>query len=494
MAAELAASPRLFGGFLNLAKPAGPRCSTMLNAVASHIASVAGPGKRGRVKAGWVGTLDPMASGVVPVALGGATRCIELMPAGWKRYRARVLLGAGSASDDADADESWAACDFTGAARDLHLRLAQAAAEPRGTAHVQLLPSSPTAEQLLASVASAARALSGPTAQTPSLVSALRVDGERAHELARRGELTADKLQARPQLVRSVRACRAWERPSGATMQAAEAALVGLSKLGWEAGAPLPAGLGLDERSLWARHRALAQLAATGALQGCSEVEIDVVCDGGTFIRALARDIGALLGTSALLTSLERTESSGMALSTAMAPAQAAEAGYQTIVAGTAMHAAGAPSVLLSSSEGELAVAQGALASASAADEDAAPRVATQAAWALLQRRKDVARAGPTGQTELSIPVLVERPDWPGAANSDMGQLSLPLQVAAGAVPSAAAAEAIVQDAVSDAELRRIGEALLANVGAVARVKLQRRDASDWTTARRSRGGYRSRR
>lgn len=494
MASEIAAAPRLFGGFLNLAKPVGPRCSTMLNAVASHIASVAGPGKRGRVKAGWVGTLDPMASGVVPVALGGATRCIDLMPAGWKRYRARVLLGAGSSSDDADTDDAWAACDFSGAARDLHLRLAQAAAEPRGAAEVVLLPESPTAEQLMASVASAAQALSGPTAQTPSLVSALRVDGERAHVLARRGELTAEMLQSRPQLVRSVRACRAWQSPSEDTMQAAEAALLGLSELGWEAGAPLPEGLGLNERDLWTRHRGLAHLAATGALQGCSEVEIDVICDGGTFIRALARDIGALLGTSALLTSLERTESSGMTTDTTMAPAEAAAAGYQTIVAGTAMHAAGAPSVLLSSAEGELAVARGAFASASAADEGTAPRVATQAAWALLQRRKDVARAGPTGQTDLVIPMLVERPDWPGAANSDMGHIALPLRTAAGAIPSAAAAEAMVQGAVSDSEMRRIGETLLANNGAVARVKLQRRDASDWITVRRSKGGYRSRR
>ena len=44
-------------------------------------------------KAGHTGTLDPMATGVLPLALGGATRFIELLPSGDKAYRAKILFG-----------------------------------------------------------------------------------------------------------------------------------------------------------------------------------------------------------------------------------------------------------------------------------------------------------------------------------------------------------------------------------------------------------------
>jgi tRNA pseudouridine55 synthase len=103
---------------------------------------------------GHAGTLDPMATGLLLVAVGPATRLVRFAQAGLKRYRGEVTLGV--ATDSLDAHGAVVA------------RAAVPALDP-------------------ARVAAAAAALTGVIAQAAPMVSARRVGGERLHVLARRG-------------------------------------------------------------------------------------------------------------------------------------------------------------------------------------------------------------------------------------------------------------------------------------------------------------------
>ena len=83
-------------GFLNVDKPAG---ITSHDAVA-RVRRLAGKG----VKVGHAGTLDPAASGVLPLALGQATRLVEYLADTRKGYRALVRLGMTTSTDDAEGE------------------------------------------------------------------------------------------------------------------------------------------------------------------------------------------------------------------------------------------------------------------------------------------------------------------------------------------------------------------------------------------------------
>lgn len=108
----------------------------------------------GQSKAGHAGTLDPLASGVLVVALNQATRLIEYIQQMPKGYEATFLLGRSSPTDDIEGP-------------------------------VTLVPGSPqpTREQL----AEAARRWTGLVSQRPPAYSAVKIGGRRAYELARKG-------------------------------------------------------------------------------------------------------------------------------------------------------------------------------------------------------------------------------------------------------------------------------------------------------------------
>ncbi len=111
-------------------------------------------------KAGHTGTLDPMATGVLPIALSGATRFIELLPTAEKGYTARVRLGLTTDT-----------LDITGA----------------------VLSEQPVCVSVL-QIEETVRTFLGETLQTPPMYSALSQDGVRLYELARRGE-TVERAQ-----------------------------------------------------------------------------------------------------------------------------------------------------------------------------------------------------------------------------------------------------------------------------------------------------------
>ena len=105
-------------------------------------------------KAGHAGTLDPLASGVLPVAFGEATKTVPIVQDGAKAYRFRVRWGEESATDDAEGEI-----------------VARSSRRPAPAEIEALLPG-----------------FVGVILQTPPTFSAIRIDGARAYDLAREGE------------------------------------------------------------------------------------------------------------------------------------------------------------------------------------------------------------------------------------------------------------------------------------------------------------------
>jgi tRNA pseudouridine55 synthase len=142
-------------GFLNLDKPSGLTSRDVVNRVARHVGR--------KVKVGHAGTLDPLASGVLVVAVGAATRLIENVQDQPKTYRTTIRLGA--RSDTLDADGTITETP-----------------DPR-------IPAEPEIRQAIASQV-------GTIPQVPPQFSALKVGGKRAYDVARAGGQV--ELPARP--------------------------------------------------------------------------------------------------------------------------------------------------------------------------------------------------------------------------------------------------------------------------------------------------------
>jgi len=172
----------------------------------------------GTRKVGHAGTLDPMATGVLVLGLGRGTRLLGHLASTRKTYEATARLGLATTTDDAEG-------------------------EP--------LRAVPTGGLDETTVRGAVAGFVGDIEQVPSTVSAVKVDGQRAHARVRRGEEVT--LAARP-----------------VTIHTAEVTAVRLG----------PATLDLD---------------------------LVVECSSGTYVRALARDLGAALGVGGHLTALRRT-------------------------------------------------------------------------------------------------------------------------------------------------------------------------------------------
>lgn len=134
-------------GFLNIDKPAGMTSFDVIRRLKRLLAT--------RVKIGHLGTLDPMATGVLPIALGHATRLIPFIDKGHKQYRARMLLGGIS-----DTEDAWGQITMTGQTGFDPQRLSEAVAD-----------------------------LTGAIEQVPPMYSALHHQGKRLYELARQGEV-----------------------------------------------------------------------------------------------------------------------------------------------------------------------------------------------------------------------------------------------------------------------------------------------------------------
>ena len=190
-------------------------------AMTSHDVVAVGRRVLGTRKVGHAGTLDPMATGVLILGFGNGTRLLQYITDGDKSYRATIALGATTVTDDVEGEVI---------SRATQSQLADI-----------------TDEQIHSALAS----MRGVISQRPSSVSAVKVDGKRAHERVRAGEVF--ELASRE---------------------------VTISQLD----------------VLEIRRSAVA-----------IQIEIEVTCSTGTFIRAIARDLGATLNVGGHLTHLRRT-------------------------------------------------------------------------------------------------------------------------------------------------------------------------------------------
>ncbi len=196
-------------GILLVDKPGG---------VTSHDVVARARRALGTRRIGHAGTLDPMATGLLVLGVEAATRLLTFVVGLDKTYEATIRLGASTDSDDADG-EITATTDAA----------------------------SVTSAQISAAIAP----LTGRISQVPSRVSAIKIGGRRAYDLARAGE----------------------------------------------------------EVELAAREVTVSRFEVVAERLGGATVDLDVAvdCSSGTYIRALARDLGAALGVGGHLTALRRT-------------------------------------------------------------------------------------------------------------------------------------------------------------------------------------------
>jgi tRNA pseudouridine55 synthase len=183
----------------------------------------------GTRKVGHAGTLDPMATGVLVCGVGRATRLLGYLSAHDKSYHATIRLGQSTVTDDAEGELSGGAS-------------AAAIGE--------------------AAVRGALGAFRGEIEQTPSAVSAIKVDGKRAYARVRAGE--------------------------DVTLE--------------------PRAVTITELEVVSLSRPATELV---------DVDVSVTCSSGTYVRAIARDLGRALGVGGHLTALRRTRVGGFGLDVA---------------------------------------------------------------------------------------------------------------------------------------------------------------------------------
>jgi tRNA pseudouridine55 synthase len=207
-------------GLLNVNKPHGMTSRDAVNRVERLVRPA---------KAGHAGTLDPLATGVLVICVGQATRLVRFVQQMRKRYVATFLLGHSSETDDIERE-------------------------------VVVIPNAviPTRAMIDAALPQ----FVGDIQQRPPAHSAIKIGGKRAYKLARKG---ADfELAARTVTIHRIVVLR-YEYP---------------------------------------------------------ELEIDVECGSGTYIRALGRDLGVALGTAAVMSALERTAIGQFCVEQAISPNQ----------------------------------------------------------------------------------------------------------------------------------------------------------------------------
>ena len=201
-------------GFLNLNKPAGMTSHDCVGRVRRLL-------KLKRVGHG--GTLDPTVTGVLPIALGRATRLLQFLQH-HKAYKGTIRFGLTTDTDDLEGKIQ----------------------------HSQSVP-----DLTLEKVQSALPKFIGKIEQFPPSFSAIQVGGKRLYELARKGETVE--------------------------VAARKVEVFGLEILDWRPG-------------------------------DFPELDLSIACGAGTYIRAIARDLGAMLNTGGTLACLTRTESSGFSI------------------------------------------------------------------------------------------------------------------------------------------------------------------------------------
>mgnify|MGYP003704259047 CR=1 FL=1 len=196
-------------GFLVIDKPSGLTSHDVVARLRRRLSTK---------QVGHAGTLDPMATGVLVIGVNNATKFLQYIVTGKKRYKAKIRLGISTISDDKDG-EVISAADWSN-----------------------------ITDQ---NIESELKNFVGTINQVPSSVSAKKIDGERAYNLVREGK----QVELSPKEVT------------------------------------------IDQIEILSINR-----------NQHLDVEIDVICSAGTYIRAIARDLGLALHVGGHLIELRRTE------------------------------------------------------------------------------------------------------------------------------------------------------------------------------------------
>ena len=192
-------------GWVVVDKPLGPTSSDVVNRVRRAFNAQ---------KAGHAGTLDPLATGVLPVALGEATKTVPFVMDASKAYRFTIRFGEQTSTDDAEGEV-----------------IAESPVRPSDAGIEAVLPR-----------------FCGPIEQVPPAFSAIKVDGERAYARARAGETV--EMKPRPVTIHEIHLVSRPDR---------------------------------------------------------DHAELEILCSKGTYVRSLARDLAAALGTAGHVSALRRT-------------------------------------------------------------------------------------------------------------------------------------------------------------------------------------------
>ncbi len=255
-------------GWIIIDKPLGPGSTQIVSAVKRALRD----GGYGKHKVGHGGTLDPLATGVLPVAIGEATKLAGRMLDASKRYDFTIRFGAQTDTLDLEG---------------------------------KVIAESPV-RPTLADIESVLARFTGPIEQVPPAFSALKVDGERAYDLARKGEevvlatrkVTVFSLQILPGTGRGTSEAGGGGSPPDAT--AVDAA----TPLHHPADGPPP-----------------------HAGEELNEITLSAFVSKGTYIRSLARDIALAFGTVGHVTMLRRTKAGPFTLQSAISLDKLAELG-----------------------------------------------------------------------------------------------------------------------------------------------------------------------
>jgi tRNA pseudouridine55 synthase len=245
-------------GFLVIDKPAG----WTSHDVVARVRRLAGT-----KKVGHAGTLDPMATGVLVVGIGRATRLLSYVVGADKGYDATIRLGIGTSTDDAEGDITSAV--------DVDLRPGHGASDAVGGGGVE------TMSRVKAGMAR----LTGAISQVPSSVSAIKVDGRRAYARVRSGEVVA-------------------LAPRSVTVYSFDLVDWRTNRIAVPEGTPGVFAVHEESPGVFAVHGG-TRVEDTQSPSGINAVpgqrvrvcDLSVHCEvsSGTYIRALARDLGAAI-------------------------------------------------------------------------------------------------------------------------------------------------------------------------------------------------------
>lgn len=205
-------------GWINLNKPVGVTSSQAVAIVKRAFQAQ---------KAGHAGTLDPLADGVLPIALGEATKTVPFIQDALKAYDFTVIWGQQRTTDDAEGE----------IVQQSHIR--------------------PTREQILAALP----AFIGDVRQIPPIYSAIKIDGQRAYDLARYG--------SNPELIE------------------------------------------MPEREVYIESLELLEMDEASARFLC-------ICGKGTYVRSIARDMALACGTFGYVGRLQRVQVGGFSVEDAI--------------------------------------------------------------------------------------------------------------------------------------------------------------------------------